>query len=166
MEDDARQQAVNVPGMSDMPPSYDESNRAAGAGGFAVGPPPSNTMYPPLPHQGGNKGVPPPAAGYAPPPPAAAPQPQPTVVTQVAYLPQPNFGFRPIDMVCPHCQHNITTATDSEPSAMAWVIAGVLCALQFYCCMCIPCCIDSLQTVTHKCPNCKKFLGRYKGGGL
>ena len=31
-------------------------------------------------------------------------------------------------------------------------------------CACIPCCIDSFNTVTHKCPQCKAFLGRYKGG--
>ena len=27
---------------------------------------------------------------------------------------------------------------------------------------CVPCCIDSLQDVTHKCPNCKKTIGTYK----
>jgi len=152
--EDARQQA---PGYPDMPPSYEDSNRDVGAGGFAAPPPGPSAMYPPIPEDQ-NKGA------YMPP---QGQQPQgPAVVTQVQYLPQPNYGFRPIDMVCPHCQHNITTATDSEPSAMAWIIGGVLCALQFYCCMCIPCCIDSLQTVTHKCPNCKKFLGRYKGGGI
>eukprot|EP00088_Acartia_fossae_P041330 TRINITY_DN4323_c0_g2_i1.p1 TRINITY_DN4323_c0_g2~~TRINITY_DN4323_c0_g2_i1.p1 ORF type:complete len:192 (-),score=58.53 TRINITY_DN4323_c0_g2_i1:306-815(-) len=161
MEEDQRQQA---PGMPDMPPSYEESNRSAGAGGFAGPPPPGpSAMYPPLPPDQ-NKGMPAAQQAQAQMPPPG--QQQAPVVTQVQYLPQPNFGFRPINMVCPHCQHNITTSTDGEPSVMAWVIGGVLCALQFYCCMCIPCCIDSLQTVTHKCPNCDKFLGRYRGGGL
>ena len=31
-------------------------------------------------------------------------------------------------------------------------------------CSCIPLCIDSLQAVTHTCPNCNAFIGRYKGG--
>ena len=35
---------------------------------------------------------------------------------------------------------------------------------RFWPCACIPCCIDSLNSVTHKCPQCKNFLGRYKGG--
>jgi lipopolysaccharide-induced tumor necrosis factor-alpha factor len=158
MEEDRHQQTATGP--PDMPPSYEESNRGVGAGGFVQGqapPPGPSAMYPPLPPDQVHKG------GHIPPPQHQQALP---VVTQVQYLPQPVFGFRPIDMVCPHCQHNITTATDGEPSAMAWIIGGVLCALQFYCCMCIPCCIDSLQTVTHKCPNCNKFLGRYKGGGI
>jgi len=162
MEEDRHQQAPALGGppgghpggMPDAPPSYAE---ASGAGGFYQGPAPpgAGAMYPPLPPEQNKGGIPPPQMQQAPP-----------VVTQVQYLPQPVFGFRPIDMVCPHCQHNITTATDGEPSVMAWIAGGILCALQFYCCMCIPCWIDSCQTVTHKCPNCNKFLGRYKGGGM
>merc|ERR1719370_272827 len=72
---------------------------------------------------------------------------------------QPNNGPNPIDMVCPHCQSQIRTATDSEPGPLAWIFAGVLCVVGLWPCACIPCCIDSLNAVTHKCPSCKKFLG-------
>lgn len=100
-------------------------------------------------------GVPP---GYAPPPMGAPPQ-QVVVVVNA-----PNYGPHPVDMICPHCQCQIKTSTESEPGAMAWILAGVLCVVGLWPCACIPCCIESLNTVSHKCPNCKHFLGRYKGG--
>jgi len=97
-----------------------------------------------------------------PPPPQQQPGGQPTVIVQ--YMNTPNFGHNPVNMVCPHCQAQIRTSTDSEPGPMAWILAGVLCVVGLWLCACIPCCIDSLNSVTHKCPNCKNFLGRYKGG--
>merc|ERR1712110_425763 len=84
-----------------------------------------------------------------------APQGQ-TVIVQ--YVNAPNFGHNPVNMVCPHCQAQIRTSTDSEPGPMAWILAGVLCVVGLWLCACIPCCIDSLNSVTHKCPNCKNFL--------
>merc|ERR1719320_1351328 len=86
------------------------------------------------------------------------------VVTQVQYVQGPSFGPRAVTMVCPHCQNNITTRTSSEPSALAWIIGGVLCFVGAWPCACIPCCIDSLNQVTHTCPSCGNTLGRYKGG--
>ena len=32
-------------------------------------------------------------------------------------------------------------------------------------CAFIPCCVNSLKSVAHTCPNCRMFLGRYKGVG-
>merc|ERR1712013_802463 len=75
-------------------------------------------------------------------------QPPPVqVVTQVQYVQGPSFGHRAVTMVCPHCQNNITTRTSSEPSALAWIIGGVLCFVGAWPCACIPCCIDSLNQV-------------------
>jgi len=139
----------------DAPPSYDQSMAHGGpAGPFVVpgGAPPAGGMYPPLPPENKMMGPPP------------AQQPHTTVVTQVQYVTAPVFGHRPVTMVCPHCQQNITTSTDSEPSAMAYVISAVLCIVGLWPCACVPCCIDSLQTVRHKCPSCRKYLGSYKGG--
>ena len=44
------------------------------------------------------------------------------------------------------------------------VIIDVALCYRLWPCACIPCCIESLNSVTHKCPRCNQFLGRYKGG--
>jgi len=165
MEHDQFQQA-----MPAVPPSYD-----AAMSGQAYPPPPSGypgavyppgqpgppgQMYPPLPEK--SVGPPPPQAMQY--PPQAMMQPPVQVVTQVQYVTGPSFGHRPVTMVCPHCQKNITTRTNSEPSALAWIIGGVMCFVGLGLCACIPCCIDSLNQVTHACPACNNTLGRYKGG--
>jgi len=150
-------QAQFQQGMPAAPPSYDASMAASGAGGFAP-PPPPGQMYPGLP---GKEGAPPPPASY---PPPQQPQGPVQVVTQVQYVAAPSFGYRPVTMNCPHCQAHVTTKTDSEPSVVAWIVGGLLCLVGFWPCSCIPCCVDSMQQVTHSCPSCKNFLGRYKGG--
>jgi len=132
-------QHVPQQGFPEAPPSYEAS---VGASGGFVAPP----------HV--NKGQPQPAP----------PQQQGGQTVIVQYMNPPNFGHSPVNMVCPHCQAQIRTSTDSEPGPMAWILAGVLCVVGLWPCACIPCCIDSLNSVTHKCPNCKNFLGRYKGG--
>ena len=125
--------------MPAVPPSYDQ---AMSTGGQAP-------MYPPLPSE---KGGPPPANYQSPSPPAGYPtQPPPattTVVTQVQYVQAPQFGYRPMKMTCPHCQASITTKTDEESSAMAWIICAACCLFGFWPCSCIPFCMDSLKTVS------------------
>lgn len=127
-------------GFPEAPPSY-EATVSGAAGGF-VDPKGQQAQMPPPPQQQA--------------------QQQPTVIVQ--YMNPPNFGSSPVNMTCPHCQSQIRTSTDSEPGPLAWILAGVLCVVGLWPCACIPCCIDSLNSVTHKCPNCKNFLGRYKGG--
>ena len=78
-------------------------------------------------------------AHYAPPQMSAAGQPlggqtatgQPVIVQ---YVNPPNFGPRPVNMHCPHCQCQIRTQTDSEPGPMAWILAGVLCIVGYVVC--------------------------------
>jgi len=150
-------------GMPAAPPSYEAS---MGAGGFA---PPPQQMYPGLP---GKEGAPPPPGSYPQPPPGSYPQQPPgsypqqpvQVVTQVQYVNPPSFSHRPLTMTCPHCQAHITTKTQSEPSVVAWIVGGLLCIVGCWPFACIPCCVDSMQQVTHSCPSCNNFLGRYKGG--
>lgn len=159
--------------MPDAPPSYDQSMGQAGAGGFAPPPPqpmegakgqmpgavPQPQLYPSVP-----QGVPV-GPTYAPPGGAVPIAGQPGAQQQVVVVVNPpNYGPNPVDMVCPHCQCQIRTTTESEPGPLAWIFAGVLCVVGLWPCACIPCCIESLNSVTHKCPNCKNFLGRYKGG--
>jgi len=155
--------------MPDAPPSYDQT-MTGGAGGFAPPPQPMEGAKGPMPgavpqpqlYPNVPQAVPA-GATYAPPgavPVAGQPAPQQVVVV----VNPPNFGTHPVDMVCPHCQCQIRTTTESEPGPMAWILAGVLCVVGLWPCACVPCCIESLNSVTHKCPNCKNFLGRYKGG--
>jgi len=141
--------------MPAAPPSYDQ---VVGADGGGIG---GGGMYPPIPEKGG-----PPPAAYVPPQAAPYPQQPPPaqVVTQVQYVQAPSFGYRPVNMTCPHCQKNITTSTVSESSALSWIICGALCVFGIWPCCLIPFCVDSMQAVTHSCPSCKMTLGRYKGG--
>jgi len=163
----------------EAPPSYQETmgqqpypHASAGAGGFVPGAVPPPSMPPPQdPTKGMAPGyvpgsaAPPPPPGYLPPPQGGQMGPPPPQQQRiVVVVNQPNFGPRPVDMMCPHCQCQIRTTTESEPGVMAWILAGVLCVVGLWPCACIPCCIDTLNSVTHKCPNCKHFLGRYKGG--
>ena len=147
------------------PPSYNA------AMGYQSPPPPAGYQGPPAGYPPGSSGPSqiyptlPEKGGGPPSPQAMEPQPPPVqFVTQVQYVQGPIFGHRAVTMVCPHCQNNITTRTSSEPSALAWIIGGVLCFVGLWPCCCIPCCIDSLNQVTHSCPSCGNTLGRYKGG--
>lgn len=89
----------------------------------------------------------------------------PPATVVVRYVQAPSFGTQTARMTCPYCQYEIWTKTRNEgPGAMAWLWGGLLCLLGFGLCACIPCCMDSLSDVSHSCPNCKKFLGRYSGG--
>jgi len=85
-------------------------------------------------------------AGY-PKQPMTQPQGNVTVVQQVQYV-RPSFGMRPQNMVCPHCQVQITTKTDSEAGTTAWIACVVMCAIGLWPCCCIPFCVDSFQDVS------------------
>merc|ERR1712106_731609 len=80
--------------------------------------------------------------------PPQAMQQQPQVITQVQYVSAPSYGRNPATLVCPQCQKNITTRTSSELSTTAWIIGLVLCVIGCVPCCIIPCCMDSMQTVS------------------
>jgi len=145
---DKQQEASAPPNLGDAPPPYP----GTGVGGFA--PPPAG-QYAPPPGQ-----YPPQPPGYVQGQAPVQPPPQQIVIVQGAI----NYGKHPMTMTCPHCQSQIQTSIRSEPGPMAWIVGGILCFFGFWCCACIPCCIDDLNQVEHKCPNCNAFLGRYKGG--
>ena len=126
--------------MPAVPPSYDQA--MAGQGGLPY-PPQGQGIYPPLPAEKGGM-PPPPAAGV---PPAGAPGTT-TVVTQVQYVSAPRFGHRPVNMICPHCQASITTRTDEESGALAWIVCIGLCFVGLWPCSCIPFCMDSMKQVS------------------
>jgi len=145
---DKSQEASAPPNMNDPPPPY--------PGTAPTYAPPPGGVYPQIPGQ-----APPMQAGgfVAGPPPVQQP-PQQIVIVQGPI----KYGKNPMTMTCPHCQCQIQTSIRSEPGPLAWIIGAVLCFTGFWCCACIPCCIDDLNQVEHKCPNCNAFLGRYRGG--
>nr|ACO14727.1 LITAF homolog [Caligus clemensi] len=147
----------SAPGAPRMeaPPSYEQSLREGA-------PPPGQYEYKAPLGAGGGAGGFVGAPQMAPPPTSNASQQPQQIVVQ--YVNAPNFGPRSVRMTCPQCQSQIQTATSSEPGPMAWIIAGVLCIIGLWPCACVPCCIEQLNCVTHKCPQCQTFLGRYKGG--
>merc|ERR1711881_370549 len=95
--------------------------------------------------------------------PPGGPQPQqPNVFVQ--YIQAPDFGSEPINMTCPYCLSLVRTRVVSEgPGPTACLFGAILCLLGFWFCALVPCCLDS-GSVTHSCPNCRKFLGSYSDG--
>ncbi|XP_077991324.1 lipopolysaccharide-induced tumor necrosis factor-alpha factor homolog [Glandiceps talaboti] len=108
--------------------------------------------------------------GYAAPPPPPPPQaqaanttvfvtPQPAVTTIVS---TPRYGDSPQHQKCPHCHQDIVTRTEYKIGLMVWLVCGimVIMGLWLFCCL-IPFCISPLKDVTHHCPNCNTYLGKY-----
>ena len=40
-------------------------------------------------------------------------------------------GPNSIETMCPHCQSQVRTSTESEPGALAWILAGILCVVGY-----------------------------------
>ena len=76
----------------------------------------------------------------------------------------PDLGPSPATLTCPNCLNSITTSTSSSAGVMAWTLSAILCFTGFWPCFFAPFCVDSLQNVKHKCPNCKFVIGRYRAG--
>eukprot|EP00727_Mastigamoeba_balamuthi_P002959 m51a1_g12660 hypothetical protein (137) ;mRNA; f:1918-2473 len=118
-------------------------------------------------------GYPPPPYGY---PPPAQPQPAfyaapgvapvvlaaPAVVVTDAPSGQ-GFPYRDVSakVRCQYCSATVCTETSFDLGLLTWLAVGALCLLQFYLCMCVPCCMRSLKDVVHSCPSCGKVVGRY-----
>jgi len=110
---------------------------------------------------------PPYAANYGPAPtPVFTPAPAgPTMafVTPTVFV--ASLGPGPSQIKCSTCNASVVTRTTSNPGAMSWLIGLGLCLVGLWPCSCIPCCISDLNDVTHYCPNCNVFVGKYRGGG-
>jgi len=82
----------------------------------------------------------------------------PTIVTTLVPL-----GPRSTHMICPCCQYEISTATQSTPGLIAYISGAVIALLGcFWGCCLIPCCFDECMDVRHTCPNCRSYLGQYR----
>ncbi|XP_078274565.1 lipopolysaccharide-induced tumor necrosis factor-alpha factor homolog [Rhinoraja longicauda] len=126
-------------------------------------PPAYDSMQPPGYH--GNP-------GYPPGPPMAVPSgpsypvqlAQPPVVVQTVYVQPPqNLGPQPVQTTCSTCHQVVITRVQHSPGALTWISIGglFLVGCVFGCCL-IPLCVDGLQDVEHRCPNCGAHLGNYK----
>jgi len=82
--------------------------------------------------------------------------------TVIRVIQTPNLSSESTRMTCPFCQADISTKVTYETSGMTHLAAAILCLLGLWCCVCIPYCTDSCMDSQHECPNCHKFLGRYR----
>ena len=107
-------------------------------------------------------GAPPPQnPGYAYPPqqaPYTVPAPAPQVIT---VLP-PTFGESSVSCVCPNCHKHVVTDVNYVVGTLAILISFIICLFICWPCFWIPCVIDSLKDVEHRCPNCRWVIGKHK----
>ncbi|KAJ8688544.1 hypothetical protein QAD02_024339 [Eretmocerus hayati] len=75
----------------------------------------------------------------------------------------PSLGPNPIKMSCPSCRADIKTTTMSDHQPSAHVCCIVLCLLGCCLCSCLPYCLSAFLSVHHFCPNCRAYLGTWKG---
>ncbi|XP_014471884.1 PREDICTED: lipopolysaccharide-induced tumor necrosis factor-alpha factor homolog [Dinoponera quadriceps] len=161
------------------PPSYEEA--IANTGGGPVQQSVANPPYPvggpampmPMPYnQPPNQTTMPTASAMYPatsqstsqprfnPEPSSVSQPEVRVIHQhVAYTLGPN----PVKMSCPSCLADIKTTTISDHQPSAHICCIVLCLLGCCLCSCLPYCMSAFMSVHHFCPNCKNYIGTWKG---
>lgn len=154
---------LNNPPMEHMsPPSYDQAT------GSSISQPQQQRSYPNPPLGF----IPPnnhPQAQQQPIYPTNYPQQQaqqpfvqadPVVYVQNTVLP---LGPREVYVTCPFCHVKKITRIEPEPSSKTHLMAALLCVLGFWCCACMPYCMDSCMNINHYCGNCNNFLGSYSG---
>ena len=75
-------------------------------------------------------------------------------------IPIPDYGIEPVSTICIYCQKPIVTITSASLNCVACcccLFTNIL-YLCFQCCTGKNiCCVD----VTHRCPRCGRFLGKY-----
>ncbi|KAJ3044243.1 hypothetical protein HK097_001550, partial [Rhizophlyctis rosea] len=73
------------------------------------------------------------------------------------------FGRSAQRVICPNCNHEVTTKAKLEDGLCVWLSAGACLAVGCWlgCCF-IPFCVDELKDVEHHCPNCNALVGKNK----
>lgn len=96
-------------------------------------------------------------------PSASAFTPAETYVAGPTIVTMGHFGPQSLHTICPYCHAEIVTATSTSPGVIAYIFGGVIALMGCWlgCCL-IPCCIDECMDVSHSCPSCKAYLGRYR----
>ncbi|XP_076657321.1 lipopolysaccharide-induced tumor necrosis factor-alpha factor homolog [Halictus rubicundus] len=105
---------------------------------------------------------------------------EPPIQSQTQFTPNPNvppptevriihrpvtysLSPNPTKMTCPTCYSSIKTTTISDHQPTAHICCIVLCLLGCCLCSCLPYCMSSFTRVHHFCPNCKGYIGTWKG---
>ncbi|KAI3389469.1 hypothetical protein SNEBB_004208 [Seison nebaliae] len=84
---------------------------------------------------------------------------QPIQVLPGQNVPPGAYLRKPMDIICPYCRKYITTKMRTKPNIKTFFFSLGF----FFCCICLTCApyfIRSMNTCKHKCPNCKKTIGR------
>lgn len=127
------------------PPSYDQATNSNTIGFVNEVP----RGYPaPIPQQPCMK----------PPEPVYTAQPSTIVITSSPHV---VVGPRQMRMQCPNCHQQIATETETDYLCAAHFCCLAMFIFGLFLCSCIPYCMDSCRSVSHKCPNCKCDLGTY-----
>eukprot|EP00090_Calanus_glacialis_P002146 TRINITY_DN11613_c0_g1_i1.p1 TRINITY_DN11613_c0_g1~~TRINITY_DN11613_c0_g1_i1.p1 ORF type:complete len:145 (-),score=17.63 TRINITY_DN11613_c0_g1_i1:144-578(-) len=83
------------------------------------------------------------------------------VATQLVVPTQ--LSSAPVDLTCVHCQHHVRTNIKTSPSTLSWALCVCMCVGLCWPCAPIPFCMTRFNVTEHKCSNCGKLLGKYKG---
>lgn len=73
------------------------------------------------------------------------------------------LASNPVKMACPTCHADIKTTTISDHQPSAHICCIVLCLLGCCLCSCLPYYMSAFMNVHHFCPNCKNYIGTWKG---
>jgi len=70
------------------------------------------------------------------------------------------YGRKSKSLQCQHCNANMKTKVRYETSCGTLLVSLGLAVIQFWPCICIPCCVNDMKTARHSCPTCSRFLGK------
>nr|CAL36988.1 lipopolysaccharide-induced TNF factor [Suberites domuncula] len=131
--------------------------------------PPPAEIYPPVPQdQAAYPPVPQDQAAYPPPQPQQQPPPpQQQAAATTVVVTQPAVAtavvFRDVPVIITDSKgQQVQTQLEYRSGAMVFIIAAVIFILGFWCCCCIPFCIDSFKDVYHINPTDGSVAGVYK----
>ncbi|XP_011499085.1 PREDICTED: lipopolysaccharide-induced tumor necrosis factor-alpha factor homolog [Ceratosolen solmsi marchali] len=75
----------------------------------------------------------------------------------------PLLASNSVKITCPSCHADVKTNTVSEHQPIAHLCCVLLCMAGCCFCSCLPYCLNAFLSVHHVCPNCKAFIGTWKG---
>ena len=73
------------------------------------------------------------------------------------------WGDNGVVVTCHYCQLTGPTVVNRSLTSMGWCWCIAICCI-FWPCVCVVCCIDSLNTYVHSCQNCNRPLGARNAG--